>query len=95
MADAAGKGSRKMTIRALSIRSLFSGGVVLVFSYSINASKIISLCSTQCEKKRNRRRQRRLIGITIPGRLIELMPAVPVLFCRVQRFSFTFGFSVN
>jgi hypothetical protein len=55
--------------------------VVLVFSYSINASKIISLCSTQCEKKRNRRRQRRLIGIIIPGRLIELMPVVPpVLF---------------
>lgn len=26
MADAAGKGSRKMTIRALSIRSLFSAG---------------------------------------------------------------------
>lgn len=42
---------------------------------------MISLCSTQCEKKRNRRRQRRLIGIIIiPGRLIELMPVVPVLF---------------
>lgn len=55
--------------------------MVLVFSYSINASKIISLCSTQCEKKRNRRRQRRLIGIIIiPGRLIESMPVVPVLF---------------
>lgn len=66
--------------------------VVLVFSYSINASKIISLCSTQCEKKRNRRRQRRLIGIIIPGRLIELKPAVPVFIFSCSTILFYFWF---